>query len=865
MSSLELPIEGMTCQGCVERVRTALAAVEGVQAVIVNLPQARATLTLAQSGGEAVETLKPRLVAAVEAAGYRVPSLTAAAAAPPASDSRFVPLEVVSIATPIVPPSSATATLPLPSTPVNRQTTATETASVATTQRLSLDVQGMHCASCTGRVEQALRGVPGVARAGVNLATAEASVEFDASRASLAELLTAVRRAGYEAHVAADPIAGEGRGAAAARETGRWGRRLMVGAVLLAPLMLADAVLGHFAWRGWLDALLATPVQFYLGWPFLTGALRRLRSGSTNMDTLVALGTGAAYLAGVYYLVRPGAGHQHGGMYFMDAAMILTFITLGKYLEARAKGRAADAIGGLLDLAPRQAVVLDHGQPRSVSVDAVKVNDILVIRPGERVPLDAKIRSGFGGLDESWLTGESLPVEKSPGDEIFAGTLNTTGALTARVLRLRPDTRLAQVAALVRHTQESKAPVQRLADTVVGWFVPAVLALAAVTFGLWWWAGEAELALRCAVAVLVVACPCALGLATPTAVLVASGRAARMGILVKDAAALELAGRLTHVILDKTGTVTEGRPQVTMVLPAPGHSAAEVLAAAAAAESISEHPLSRCIVARAQREKVEFHAADSLSTVPGQGIVARAGERTILVGNERLLEAHGVDARDAASHAASLRDDGETPLLVAVDGQAWGTVSVADVVAPHSPAAIVAIQALGLTLELLSGDHRRTAAAVAQRVGIQTVTAEVLPDGKAEAVRARRAAGQTVAMVGDGINDAAALAAADVGIAVAGGADLAIDAAQIVLMSPDLRGLPRAIRLARATLRTIRQNLAFAFGYNLLLLPLAAGALIPLWGPQFHLPPAAAAAAMAASSVSVVTNSLWLARRRLGD
>lgn len=861
MSQWEFSVEGMTCEGCVRRVREALLAVGGVRAAEISLSSGRAIVTLdGDQPSQAANQLREQLVQAIQTAGYVVPhgrvtALPEGAASSPSAPSlaTFVPVESLRFTRP-------TPTAPEPVAPVEASAPAL---SQRTQQRLTFDVADMHCASCTTRVEQALRRVAGVSAAAVNLATGQASVAFDPAAASVGDLLSAVQAAGYPAHVAVQPTAGEAAPRAAEREASVWRRRLIVGAVLLAPLMLADAAFGHRPWRGWLDAALATPLQVYLGWPFLLGAWRRLRSGASSMDTLIALGTSAAWMAGLANLVWPATDGHHGSMYFMDAAMILTFVTLGKYLEAQAKSRAAEAIHSLMDLAPRQAVVLQNGQPTQVDVDRVKVNDILVIRPGERVPLDAKIRSGLGGLDESWLTGESIPVEKNPGDLIYAGTLNATGALTARVLRLRPDTRLAQVALLVRQAQESKPPIQRLADAVVGWFVPAVLVVAAITLGAWWWSGDAPLAIRSAVAVLVVACPCALGLATPTAVLVASGRAARMGVLVKDAAALEMAGRVSDVLLDKTGTITEGRPQVTMVLPLAGYSADEVLASAAAAESISQHPLSRSIIERARREKVDFEAAETLQTVAGQGVVARAGQRTILVGNERLLQAHGVDLAEAGKHLAALREDGETPLLVAVDGRAIGTVSVADVAAPHSAAAIAELKNLGLRLELISGDHPQTAAAVARRVGITDVTAGVMPEQKLDVVRQRRQTGRVVAMVGDGINDAAAMAEADVGIAMGGGADLAIDAADVVLSGHDLRGVARTIRLARATLRTIKQNLAWAFAYNVLLLPVAAGALVPLLGAEWRLPPAAAAAAMAASSVSVVINSLLLSWRRI--
>ncbi len=613
---------------------------------------------------------------------------------------------------------------------------------------------------------------------------------------------------------------------------------------------------------------LATPIQLYAGWPYYVGAWRRLRHGSTNMDTLIAMGTGAAYLAGIGVLIdmaaRPAAyvNMAHMPMYFIDAALILTFVTLGKYLEVRAKGRASQAIRRLLDLTSPVAMVLRDGQTLRVAVEEVGVDDTIVVRPGDKVPLDAKVISGNSSVDESWLTGESIPVEKQPGDEILAGTINGQGSLTARVVHPVGETALARVIELVRHAQESKTEVGRLADRVVGWFVPAVLAIAMTTLLVWGLvAGNWAFALLAMIAVLVIACPCALGLATPTAVLVGSGRGAENGILIKEAHALEVAGQLTTVVLDKTGTVTLGRPEVTDTVPSDGVTRDELLAAAAAAERLSQHPLADAVVQAAEARHVEIEQADQLEVVLGQGIRAVVGGAVVRVGNERLMEAAGIGLNSLPETIGSMRGNGRTPLVVASDSRLLGVIGVADPIAPHSREAVRALQDRGLDVQLLSGDHRTTAEAVAREVGIKTVIAEVLPEDKQDVVRRLQQGGQIVAMVGDGINDAPALVAADLGIAIGSGSDVAIESADIVLVQQDLRAVVRAIGLSQATLRTIRQNLGWALVYNVLLLPLAAGVLVPEFG--IHVPPAAAAAAMAVSSVTVVTNSLLLRKRRV--
>jgi len=671
--------------------------------------------------------------------------------------------------------------------------------------------------------------------------------------------MNAVRAAGYEASLARDSGGGDELSERNTREAALWQRRLLVGAVLLGILIAMRFVLPSGIVTSWVALSLATLLQVFVGWPYYVGAWQRARHASTNMDTLVALGTGVAYLSGAASVV---AGDVN--MHFMDAGMILVFITFGKTLELRAKGRASSAIRKLLDLSPADATVLIDGRAVVRAVDEVEVGQTILVKPGDRVPLDAEISSGQSQLDESWLSGESMPVEKQPGDQLLAGSINGDGSLRAIVNRPPGRTSLDEVIELVRRAQESKADVQRLADRVVTYFVPAILSIAAVTLIAWGFlASDWSGGLSSMIAVLVVACPCALGLATPTAVLVGSGRGAEAGILIKEAHALEAAGGLKTLVLDKTGTVTLGRPSVVEILPVTGHSPEEVLRVAAAAERLSRHPLAQCIVdAAEERHLAEIEASD-LQVVAGAGVRAQSDNSPVLVGNESLMANAGISVDSLNEDIAQRRAKGQSPLLVARDGQLLGTIVVADEVAPHSREAIDRLKRLGLGVMIVTGDHQTTAESIAKQVGVGRVVAEVLPADKARIVRELRAEGETVAMVGDGINDAPALAEADVGVAIGAGADVAIEAADIVLVASDLRALPKAIALSRATLRTIRQNLVWAFAYNMVLVPVAAGVFVMLPGLGFRLPPAAAAAAMAASSVSVVANSLRLRMTRL--
>jgi Cu+-exporting ATPase len=734
----------------------------------------------------------------------------------------------------------------------------------------------MHCAACVGKVERALAGVPGVETAVVNLATEQASLAFDPARADLDALQSAVAAAGYEL-VAPRPTdaASADAGAAAdaaerAREERRTRVKFLVGAALSVPV-LVGGMTDLFPWAPawlrdpWTLLLLATPVQFWVGWPFHRGFLHDLRYRSASMSTLVSIGTNAAYFFSVAVTLWPHAfmGLGHGAMTYYDVcAVVITLVVLGRWLEARARGRTSDAIRRLVSLAPRTARVLRDGAEVDVATDAVRIDDLIRIRPGERLPVDGVVVEGASTVDESMLTGESLPVEKSEGATVSAGTVNRTGSFVFRATRVGRETTLARITRLVADAQGSRAPIQRLADRVAAVFVPVVLVLTALTFLGWLLLGPEPrflMALTTSVAVLVIACPCAMGLATPTAIMVGTGVGAEHGILVKSAAALEQLHRVRTIVFDKTGTLTMGRPEVTDV-SVDGMSPEDALGMAAAAEQGSEHPLGEAIVRYAKDRGVALPPIEAFETIPGQGVDALAADGRILLGNRTLMEARGIELGPWAARSEALAAEGKTVVSLAFAGRLVGLIAVADVLKPEAPATVAALRALGLEVVMLTGDGRRTAEAIARRAGIDRVLAEVLPEDKARVVATLQGEGQPVAMVGDGINDAPALAQADVGIAMGSGTDVAIEAADVTLMRGDLRGVVGAVGLSRQTIRIITQNLAWAFGYNVVLIPVAAGALYPLWGTL--LSPMLAGAAMAFSSVSVVGNSLRLKRWR---
>jgi Cu+-exporting ATPase len=735
-------------------------------------------------------------------------------------------------------------------------------------------VRGMHCAACVGKVERALRGVPGVADAAVNLATERATVQWDPQRAGVPALAAAVAAAGYEL-AEAPPAAAPGTApddreqAARAAEQRRLRARVLVGIALSIPIVLGSMT-EVFPWApGWLRnpwtlLLLATPVQFWVGADFHRGFLRDLRHRSASMSTLVSLGTNAAYFFSVAVTVWPHAFMALGAMpYYETAAVVITLVALGRWLEARARGRTSEAIRRLVALAPRTARVLRDGRGIDVPTSDVAVGDLVRIRPGERVPVDGEVVDGTSTIDESMLTGESLPVTKGPGASVFSGTVNRTGSLVFRASRVGAETTLARIVRLVEEAQGSRAPIQRLADRVAAVFVPVVLVIAAATFVGWWAFGPAPsllYALTNAVAVLVIACPCAMGLATPTAIMVATGRGAELGILVKSAEALETLAAVDTMVFDKTGTLTVGRPTVTDVIPAPGVGDDEVLALAAAAEQGSEHPIGEAIVTRAKERGLALPPVTEFVTVPGQGIDALAPDGRLLLGNRALMDARGVDVTALAARADALAQAGKTVVYLAVAFRPLGVIAVADTLKLHARTVVSELRRRGIDVAMLTGDDRRTAAAIASETGIERVLAEILPEDKAREVARLRQQGRRVAMVGDGINDAPALAQADVGIAMGSGTDVAIEAAGVTLMRGDLRGVVAAVDLARRTIRIVKQNLVWAFGYNVVLIPVAAGLLYPLWGVL--LSPILAGAAMAFSSVSVVTNSLRLKRWR---
>ena len=727
-------------------------------------------------------------------------------------------------------------------------------------------VGGMTCAACSAGLEKTLQRVPGVYQASVNLAAERATIHYDRAVTDVKVLMAAVADAGYTAEALQAEPDGDREQEARAREIKRQRNLLVISAVLSAPLLLVmfDMIF-NFSLPALFHAplvqfIFATPVQFLVGWSFYKGAYRSLKSGSANMDVLVALGTSAAYFLSVYNtFFVPVAPGEMPHLYFESSAVIITLILLGKYLEARAKGKTSEAIRKLMGLQAKTARVVRDEQEIDVPISDVVVGDIVVVRPGEKIPVDGEVVSGTSSVDESMLTGESIPVDKGPGDLVVGATINKHGAFRFRATKVGADTALAQIIKVVEDAQGSKAPIQRMADTISGIFVPVVVGIAALTFIVWYLVtGNAEQAIINMTAVLVIACPCALGLATPTSIMVGTGKGAENGILFKGGEHLENAHRVQDVILDKTGTITKGEPAVTDVIVFPDWRGAEeeLLTLAASVEQASEHPLGQAIVNHAKEKGLELAIAADFQAIPGHGIVARAADKQVLVGNRKLLKEQGIDFEVHLETLEQLEEQGKTAMLVATDGQAAGIIAVADTVKPESAAAIAALQDMGLGVYMITGDNWRTARAIAEQVGIKQdhVFAEVLPEHKAEAVQKLRDSGRVVAMVGDGINDAPALATADVGLAIGTGTDVAMEAADITLMRGNLQSIVSAIRLSRLTLRNIKQNLFWAFFYNSLGIPVAALGLLN---------PIVAGAAMAFSSVSVVTNALRLRTVRI--
>ncbi|MFC4306669.1 heavy metal translocating P-type ATPase [Cohnella boryungensis] len=725
------------------------------------------------------------------------------------------------------------------------------------------NLEGMTCAACANKIEKGLNKLPGVTNATVNFAMETARVEFTPGEVSVEDMQNKVKKLGYKAIIKQES---QSTGDHRSKEIGNQKRKLLISSILSLPLLWS--MVAHFSFTSWiympellmnpwLQLILATPVQFYIGKQFYVGAYKALRNGSANMDVLVSLGTSAAYFYSLYLTIDWAAmsrGDMHHGpsLYYETSAILITLVIMGKLFEANAKGRTSEAIKSLMGLQAKTAMVVRDGKELTIPVDEVIAGDVVLIRPGDKVPVDGAVLEGVSSVDESMLTGESLPVEKKAGDAVIGATINKNGMLRIKATKVGKETALAQIIKVVEEAQGSKAPIQRVADVISGIFVPIVVGIAIVAFLVWYFfvnPGDFAGALEKAIAILVIACPCALGLATPTSIMAGSGRAAELGILFKGGEHLEQTHRIDAIILDKTGTITKGKPELTDVLT--GSNETEFLRLVGAAEKNSEHPLAEAIVAGIQAKSIDLPGTESFEAIPGYGIKAVVEGRELLIGTRRLMDKYAIDAKSAYDTMSLLEDTGKTAMLVAIDNRYAGMVAVADTIKETSKAAVARLKEMGIQVIMITGDNERTAKAIAAQVGIDLVRAEVLPEGKAEEVIKLQAQGKKVAMVGDGINDAPALATADIGMAIGTGADVAMEAADVTLMRGDLSSIPDAIFMSRKTMTNIKQNLFWALGYNTLGIPIAAIGLLAPW---------VAGAAMALSSVSVVLNALRLQR-----
>lgn len=800
-SQTSLQITGMTCAACANRIEKGLNKLEGVTEANVNFAMERATVTYDPN---IVDVSK--MEASIQKLGY---------------------------------------------------STAKEA--------VDLQLVGMTCAACALKIEKTLNKLPGVSTANVNFAMETAHVEYNPVEVSVSDMQKRVEKLGYKAV----PKQEQGNPAEQRQQDlSKQKRKLLISAILSFPLLWS--MVSHFSFTSWIwmpdlfmnpwfQLILATPVQFYIGKQFYIGAYKALRNGSANMDVLVSLGTSAAFFYSLYltivWAVDGGSAHHGPAMYYETSAVLITLVLMGKLFESLAKGRTSEAIKSLMGLQAKTALVVRNGEELSIPVEEVIAGDIVLVRPGNKVPVDGEVLEGISSVDESMLTGESLPVEKKAGDSVIGATINKNGVLRIKATKVGKETALAQIIKVVEEAQGSKAPIQRVADVISGIFVPIVVGIAVVAFLVWYFfvtPGDFAGALEKAIAILVIACPCALGLATPTSIMAGSGRAAELGILFKGGEHLEQTHKIDTIILDKTGTVTKGKPELTDILVEGNET--EFLRLVGAAEKNSEHPLAEAIVAGILERNIELPATESFEAIPGFGIKAVVEGKELLIGTRRLMDKYGVEASHAYNIMSALEESGKTAMLVAINKGYVGMVAVADTIKETSQAAVSRLKGMGIQVIMITGDNERTAKAIAAQVGIDHVRAEVLPEGKAEEVKKLQAQGKIVAMVGDGINDAPALATADIGMAIGTGTDVAMEAADVTLMRGDLSSIPDAIYMSRKTMTNIKQNLFWALGYNSLGIPIAALGFLAPW---------LAGAAMALSSVSVVLNALRLQRVKI--
>jgi len=738
--------------------------------------------------------------------------------------------------------------------------------SVKREEKATLQITGMTCAACANRIEKGLNKVEGVTQANVNFALEKATVDFDPSEVNVDVLIARVEKLGFSAALHKETEGEDSVHSKAEIESQKG--KFWFSAILSLPLlwsMVSHFSFTSFIWlpemfmNAWFQMLLATPIQFIVGWQFYKGAYKAVKNGSANMDVLVALGTSAAYFYSVYLSILSIGTTEMAELYFEASAIIITLIVLGKLFEVMAKGRASSAIKKLMGLQAKNATVIRDGKEMVIPVSEVIIDDLLNVKPGEKIPVDGEVVEGWSAVDESMLTGESIPVDKAVGDKVIGATINKNGALKIRATKVGRDTALAQIIKVVEEAQGSKAPIQRLADVVSGIFVPVVIGIAILSFIIWYFwitPGDFRSSLIIVISILVIACPCALGLATPTSILAGSGRAAELGILFKGGEHLEATHKITTVLLDKTGTVTKGKPELTDIVIANQMEKDRFLALVSAAEKNSEHPLAEALVKGIEEKGITSLKADKFEAIPGYGVKAVVDGAQILIGTKRLMEKENIDVSTAYKVMEEFETEGKTAMLVSVDGSYAGIVAVADTVKETSHQAIQRLKDMGIAVMMITGDNQRTAKAIARQVGIEQVFAEVLPEQKADVVKRLKAEGQIVAMVGDGINDAPALALADIGMAIGTGTDIAMEAADVTLMRGDLQAIPEAILMSRLTMKNIKQNLFWAFIYNSAGIPIAAMGLLAPW---------VAGAAMAFSSVSVVLNALRLQKVKVSE